>query len=90
MRHQQFIARTITQRPFPTVGPGLAEGLASASEPVQGSDHRSLDTHVHRPPLQRHAHTVVTEHTSTPIVLLPGQLRQCLFPPSLVASCVCS
>ena len=51
MRHQQFIAHTITQSAFPTVGPELAEGLVSAAgrEPAQGSDHHSLTC---RPPLQ--------------------------------------
>lgn len=44
MRHQQFIARTITQRPFPTVGPGLAVGLASASELLGGSQLRVQTT----------------------------------------------
>lgn len=44
MRHQKFIARTITQGPFPTVGPGLAEGLASASELLGRSQFRVQTT----------------------------------------------
>ena len=69
MRHQRFIARTITRRLFPTVGPGPGRGGsplclgAAGREPAQGSDHHSTDTHTHththtqreRPPLQSHS-----------------------------------
>jgi len=50
MRHQRFIARTITRRPLPTAGPGPAAG----TEPAQGSDHHRVYTHTHT---HTHTHT---------------------------------
>lgn len=46
MRHQQFIARTITQRLFPTVRPCLAAALASASQLLGESQDRVQTTTV--------------------------------------------
>lgn len=56
MRHQQFIARTITLRQFPTVGPGLAARLVSASE--LGGSHLRIQTTTTR----AHTHTSA-DHT---------------------------
>lgn len=59
MRHQQFIARTITEAVFPQWGQAWQRGsdLLGGSH-LRGSHHRNTDTHTvtHRPPLQSHAH----------------------------------
>lgn len=47
MRHLQFIVRTITWRPFPTVGPGLATSPGAGREPAQGPDHHGAHKHTH-------------------------------------------
>lgn len=54
MRHLQFIVRTITWRPFPTVGPGLATSPGAGREPAQGPDHHGAHKHTLGPPLQSH------------------------------------
>ncbi len=65
MRHQQFIARTITQRLFPTVRPGLAAGLASASQQLGWSQLRvqttAALTHIHTH-TDHHCRVMLTTH----------------------------
>lgn len=45
MRHQQFITHTITQGLFPTVGPQLAAGPASAFKLLGRSQLKVQDGH---------------------------------------------
>jgi len=71
MRHQQFIAHTITQSAFPTVGPELAEGLVSALTLLGGSQLKVQTTtawHVdHHYSLLNNTH--VYEHSSASVAL---------------------
>lgn len=56
MRHLRFIARTITQRPFPTAGPGLATSRSAGGEPAEGPDHRGADKHARTTAAESHEH----------------------------------
>lgn len=90
MRHQQFIARTITQRPFPTVGPGLAEGPAPASELLGRSQFRVQTTTASTHTFTDHRCSVTLTLWSLytqvpPLCCFPGSSVSVLLP-SLVAS----
>lgn len=54
MRHLPFIVRTITRRPVPTAGPGLATSPSAGRGPAEGPDHRGADKQPLGPPPRRH------------------------------------
>lgn len=85
MRHQQFIARTITQRLFPTVRPGLAwqPRLAlSASELCWDGASSGF-----RPPLHWHTqtHTRTDQSHTLQHNTYASVVTQCFLPTSLAA-----